>query len=100
MSSPLYCRPPPQWRFSMRLPPLLRPLADLMNIRRARKGPYRRAPPAPLRIEQLEDRTVPSVMSGVGAIGDSYTVARGGNNWTEQLAVSRGFNFGASHPVS
>jgi hypothetical protein len=43
---------------------------------------------------------VPSVLDGVGAIGDSYTVERGGNNWTAQLAVGRGFNFGPSHPVS
>jgi hypothetical protein len=49
--------------------------------------------------EQLEDRTVPPTLVGVGAVGDSYTVERGGNNWTAQLATGRHFNFGPSHPV-
>ncbi|MFO0842984.1 MAG: Ig-like domain-containing protein [Gemmataceae bacterium] len=58
----------------------------------------RQATPA---LEPLEGRAVPAgLLTGVGAIGTSYTSERGGNNWTEQLASGRGINFGPASPVS
>jgi len=55
-----------------------------------------------LRFEVLEDRTMPSASLpfAVGAIGDSTTAERGGNNWTEQLAALRGIDFGTSAPTT
>lgn len=55
--------------------------------------------PRPLSVESLEDRSLPSVLSGVGVVGDSYTRDRGGNNWPEQLAVLRNLNFGPTTPI-
>ncbi|HEY7428820.1 MAG TPA: hypothetical protein VH682_31610, partial [Gemmataceae bacterium] len=52
------------------------------------------------RLEALEDRTLPSGLTGVGAIGDSYTQEyqfsgrTSAQNWVEQLAEYRGVNFG------
>lgn len=66
-----------------------------------RKPSVRRAASRP-RLEVLEDRTLPSGLAGVGAIGDSYTVEYqfitgrdAARNWLEQLAEYRGVNFGA-----
>ncbi len=55
---------------------------------------------ARLGVEVLEDRTVPSVLDGFAVMGDSYSVERGGNNWSSQLAEGRHINFGLSQSVS
>ena len=65
---------------------------------------HRFAPPRTmdrcLRVEELERRQLLApVLTGIGVIGDSYTVERGGNNWTEQLAAMRQLNFGPATPA-
>src|SRR5262245_54583379 len=60
MSSPLYRRPYPQWRYTMRVSHWLRPLAARLTRTRTRP---RRAPHRPAflpRVKGLEDRTTPS----------------------------------------
>jgi uncharacterized delta-60 repeat protein len=72
-------------------------LSGPARTRTAQRRPAFRRPAGRPRVEGLEERTVPTAFSGFAAIGDSYTVPRGGNNWTEQLAIDRGLNFGPSY---
>lgn len=79
--------------------PVIRNTRPARSRRRSASG---RSPRRSLCIEVLEDRTMPSVLGGVGAVGDSYTVEyqfitgrNASRNWLEQLAQYRNVNFGA-----
>src|SRR5947209_19513033 len=73
MSSPLYRRPLPQWRSTMRISNWLRPLMARLSPARARRTPRR--PASRPRVEALEDRTTPTAVQLINlsfAVGPHY----------------------------